>query len=202
MYIDAHSHFGRSNDKEYLHLQNEAVKMLHDKGIFTVATSTNLEDYELTMELAKKSRNILPTFGLFATYSLDYNPEFHNPAMESRRVLSEIGLTSMNMDPNLDYAKMEDVFRILLKHAEKSQKIVIVHTSSEDEKALNMLDNYSLPGVVIHGFRAEHTLLQKIIDKGYYVSVGALTLELFKKSENWDHWRSIAAGIPMDLLSN
>ena len=187
-------------DKKYLHLQDEALKILHDKGIFTVATSINLEDYEKTLDLAKKSPNILPTFGLFAHYALEYKPEIHNPVMEKSRILSEIGLTSMNMDPNLDYKKMEDVFRILLEHAEKAEKIVICHTSSEDEKALDILDKYSLPGVVIHGFRASHDLLQKIIDKGYYVSVGAMILDLFKERKNWNQSRSIAAEIPLDLL--
>ena len=199
MYIDAHSHIGRYMESEYLHLREGVLKMLHEKGIFSVAASTSLEQYNQSLELAKKSRNILPTFGMFANYD-DFNPEIHIPIMENSPILSEIGLTSMNMDPPPDLSKMEELFRVFLEHAEKTKKVVICHTSSEDEMALNILENYSLSGVVIHGFRASNELLQKIIDKGYLVSAGFLITDAFKDSDNWEHWRSIVKEVPMDLL--
>ncbi len=198
-YIDAHSHIGRYMLEDHIHLQNKALKMLEEKQIFTVAASTSLEQYNHSLELAMKSRYILPAFGMFAYYE-DFDSKMHIPIMENSPILSEIGLTSMNMDPPPDLSKMEDLFRIFLEHAEKTKKVVICHTSSEDERALNVLDSYSLSGVVIHGFRASYELLQRIIDKEYYISAGFLITDAFKESNDWEHWRSIAKEIPMDLL--
>jgi Tat protein secretion system quality control protein TatD with DNase activity len=185
--------------EDFVDQQESALKMLQDKKIFTIAASAWLEQYYQSMDLAKKSKNIIPAFGMFATYAKDFDPELHLSILRKAPILSEIGLSVMG-DPPPDMQIMEDVFRIFLEHAEKARKIVICHTTSADEHALSIMDSYDLPGVVIHGFRTSHKMLNKIIGNNYYVSAGFLITDAFKESRDWELWRSIAKDIPMDLL--
>jgi TatD DNase family protein len=187
-------------EDDKVHLLDDALRTLQDKGIFTVATSIQLNMYLKSLEIADKSPYILPTFGLMGTNTYEFNPKLHLPAMESSPILGEFGLTNINQKAQFDDPKMEQVVEKFLEHAEKNQKIIIYHTSSADEEAIEKLDNYSLPGVVIHGFRASMKLLQKIIDKGYYISAGALITNIFQDKPDWNKWRTIASNIPLDLL--
>ena len=68
------------------------------------------------------------------------------------------------------------MFRTQLAEAERLQKPVVLHVVRSFEDVMRILDDYTLRGVVFHGFIGSTQQAVRCFDRGYYLSFGERSL--------------------------
>lgn len=96
------------------------------------------------------------------------------------KIIGEIGLDFAH---SADKVKQEQVFREQLEVAKTSNRPVVLHCVKSFEQIMKILDNYSLPAVIFHGFIGSKEQAQRAVNKGYYLSFGGRTIKSPKTIE-------------------
>jgi TatD DNase family protein len=91
------------------------------------------------------------------------------------------------------YHAQREVFELFLAAARDQDRIVIIHTKGAEREALDILDGYALPRVIIHWYSGPLDVLRDMIERGFYFTVGG---EVGLSEEI----REIARMIPWDRL--
>lgn len=87
-----------------------------------------------------------------------------------------IGETGLDYACNVDKVAQERLFRVHLKAAERLHKPVVLHTVKSFEQTIKTLSEYTLYGVVFHGFIGSKEQAQEAVRRGYYLSFGERSL--------------------------
>ena len=64
------------------------------------------------------------------------------------------------------------VFHEMLSAAEKSSLPVIIHSRGTTSQIVSLLPSYKINKVLLHWFSQPHSLINKIVDRGYYITEG------------------------------
>lgn len=78
--------------------------------------------------------------------------------------------------------EQESIFRLQLETAFKMRLPVIVHCVRAFEQTMAILKDYTLPGVVFHGYIGSPQQTARVIDAGYYMSAGPTSFRSPKTS--------------------
>lgn len=87
-----------------------------------------------------------------------------------------IGETGLDFACGIDINAQTILFREHLMAAQLLHKPVVLHVVRSFEPTLNILSEYSLSGVVFHGFIGSVEQAKRAIDRGYYLSYGVRSL--------------------------
>jgi len=87
-----------------------------------------------------------------------------------------IGETGLDFACGVDINAQTILFREHLMAAQLLHKPVVLHVVRSFEPTLNILSEYSLSGVVFHGFIGSMEQAKRAIDRGYYLSYGVRSL--------------------------
>jgi len=108
-------------------------------------------------------------------------------------MLGELGLDCYFEKDSSRYEAQRKVFEYFLRMASEQDKIVNLHTKGAEKDILKLLESYDIKRAIIHWYSGPLGILKKLIDRGYYFSVGVEILFT-------EHIRKIARNIPDDLL--
>lgn len=112
--------------------------------------------------------------------------------IDSTSYIGEIGL-----DYSARYVKTRELqikcLKEILSLLSNKNKIVSVHSRMAEEELFRLLQDYQIKNVIFHWYSGKLSLMQKIIDEGYYFSINeAMTMSA--------SGRKIISKIPVDRL--
>ena len=168
MFIDAHTHLDFFEDNI-----DKAIKEINDLKILTVANSMNVESYLKNKEYEKKSKYIMPTFGLHPWEAKNFKGDLEGliPYIEESKLIGEIGLDFFWEEDETTYEKQRKVYYFMLKEASKREKLVSIHTKGAEEEILSSLENINYNKAIIHWYSGSLETLKKFIDLGCYFTI-------------------------------
>jgi TatD DNase family protein len=103
----------------------------------------------------------------------DATEEFELPDFTSCDIIGETGLDYVSQ---VDKRVQERLFRAHLEAAERLHKPVVLHVVKAFEPTIKILGEYSLKGVVFHGFVGSEQQATEALRRGYYLSFGERSL--------------------------
>ena len=168
MFIDAHTHLDFFEDNI-----DKAISEINDLKILTVANSMNVESYEKNKEYAKKSKYIIPTFGIHPWEAKNFkgNLEEMLPYIEESKLIGEIGLDFFWEEDETTYEKQREVYYFMLEEASKRRKVVSIHTKGAEEEILSSLEKLNYNKAIIHWYSGSLETLKKFINLGCYFTI-------------------------------
>jgi TatD DNase family protein len=192
--IDAHAHLDGYIEMGAAALDAALAETgLH--GIFTISNSMDEASYARNLEIAARSSWVLPVFGIHPWHAHRYTGRTAELSglMVQSPIYGEIGLDHFFVKDKARYSAQKEIFEFFLGVAREQDKIVIVHTKGAEEEALESLERYALARVVIHWYSGPLGAFRKMIERGFYFTVGGEVM----RSEKL---RAIAREIPANRL--
>lgn len=171
-YYDSHIHL---SDPEYLPDIEFILKQMDNLKIKACCVSMDYKNSLQTLELAEKSKLVLPFIGI--------HPECANDKLEQMTVLIEenyqnlSGIGEIGLDPTFvnndeDSKRQTHVFETLLSLAEKFNKPVSIHSRKSLDDVFQIMTSYNTKHALLHWFDGSKKQLQKAMDMGFFVSYG------------------------------
>lgn len=204
MIIDAHFH--TNVYERYEGAIRTALHILQKSKILVVSNTCSVPEYKTTIKIAKKSPLILPTFGVHPQMAPEYieNLSSLQKYLDEALIYGEIGLDHVHITNKAQYPIQEKLLRLFFENAKKQNKLVILHLDGAEEKGLEIVKEYSLEKVVVHGYWGSEETAKKMIEAGIFFSVGGNMInEKFKsliRDDDWIRVQNIIKIIPDELL--
>lgn len=178
--VDAHCHidFEQFDDD-----RDKVISEAKEKLNFIVNAGSNVEHNKSTLDLGSKYPDfIIPALGLHPCYTDDFDQidqikqqiREHDPV-----AIGEIGLDHHHIQHDEVREEQEEVFRELLRLAEDLQKPVVIHSRDAEKKAVEILNEYDLPEVMLHCFNGTPELAEEAVESG--MTIGVTTQVLYSK---------------------
>jgi TatD DNase family protein len=181
-YIDCHCHLA---DPRIADRWPDFVERAEAKGIshFLMA-GIGPEDWQRQGELCKKSRALLPCYGLHPYWIAAHADVECDKALEELqlRLSDSLGLGEIGLDYRekiaLPAARPHQLkyFHAQLALAQKEEKAVVLHIVRAHDDAIRALKKYSVRGMV-HAFNSNWKHAKAYLDQGLYLSIGAAVLD-------------------------
>lgn len=168
--VDAHCHV---NFERFDTDREDVLERSAERLEFIVNAGVNPEHNEKTLKIAAEHEKVLPALGLHPTYteSFDKVKEVKKQLKENNAVaVGEIGLDHHHVTDEEKRERQEEVFRELVKFAEKENLPVVVHSREAEEKAVNILEDYDVE-VLLHCFNGTPELAEKAAEQGMVIGV-------------------------------
>ena len=188
--VDAHSHLDRYGEE----LEAALAEIAEDR-IFSVATSMNIPSYRRNAEIAGRCPFVLPIFGVHpwnATGYVEHLDDLEAP-IESSPMLGEVGLDRHFVKHASRFPDQHRIFEVFTRAAAEQDKVLNLHTTGAEREVLECLDRYHIERAIIHWYSGPLEILEELIARGYYFTVG-IELGLSSKIQE------IAGRIPSDRL--
>ena len=194
MWWDTHCHY---TDERLADISNH-VKRAHLAGVdHIVIPSTDLEDAKQAAKLSELHQLFFAAgihpheAGLLSPDDIDSFAELMS--LEHCVAVGEIGLDYHYMNQEKTYQKQ--VFESMMMLAQQKSLPVVLHTRSAEADVFDMVCQFPSIIGVCHSYTGEVQLLEKFLDKGYYVSFNGMIT--FPKSNNI---RDLVKYAPMDRI--
>jgi TatD DNase family protein len=171
MLIDTHCHLDRYLHKRFGKVIHPILQQIEEQQILTLSNSLDLTSYNTNCKIARKSRYVIPTFGIHPWNAHKYinRIELIKKLINKAKIVGEIGLDHYYVKDRTRYPAQAKIFRLFL--SETRDKIVSVHTKGAERAVLNLLRTYGSQKVVIHWFSGDLEVLDEMIKEGYYFSI-------------------------------
>ena len=173
---DSHIHL---SDQEYksdiLHIIN-AIEILKLKACCVSMDHQTSVD---TLNLSKKSQNILPFIGVHPEMAQkDALSVFEMIEQKNKEIsgVGEIGLDRKYIASEEEWDVQKKVFSNQLALAEKFKKPVSIHSRKTLGDILEIISSFNLTGVLLHWFDGNKRQLKHVMDLGFFVSYGPVLL--------------------------
>ena len=169
---DSHIHL---SDPEY---QADIVHIINVMELLKFKACCVSMDYETsvnTLNLSKKSQNILPFVGIHPEMALqDTSDVFEMIKQKDKEIIGigEIGLDKTYTKSDEDWDIQKEVFSKQLSFAEKFKKPVSIHSRNTLDEIFEIISSFNLNGVLLHWFDGSKNQLRHAMDLGFYVSYG------------------------------
>ena len=171
---DAHIHL---SDPEYKSDIDMILNYMDLLKIKACCVSMDLETSQETMNLNKKSKNVLPFIGIHPEMAQKESDPVYEMIEENHDVITgigEIGLDRTYIDSEEEWNVQKKVFSKQLSLAEKYNKPVSIHSRKTLSDIFEILPSYKVPGILLHWFDGNKSQLQIAMDNQYFVSYGPL----------------------------
>lgn len=168
---DCHCHL---DFNQYDEDREELLNQIFDELEFIVLPGVGPDSNQKVADIAAENRKVRFNIGLHPTHVDDFERIDHvidqieelNPC-----AVGEIGLDHHHVTDKHDKKRQEKVFRNLLQVAENKNLPVNVHSRDAERKTVEILKEYSLPGVMVHCFNGKPGLAAEIVEEGFFVGV-------------------------------
>ena len=195
--IDSHTHL---TSKEFKQDRFDVLMSAREAGISRMlAVGTNLNDSQMSMELARKFSFIDASIGLHPHEASQWNTEcldYIKTCLSSAVAIGEIGLDFYYNFSTPDQQIHALTDQLELAQAEKMP--VILHCRDAYSQLISILDDTlsnNHAGGVIHCFNGSLEHARQFLNMGFLVGFGGMLT--FKKSDNL---RSVFQAIPNDSI--
>jgi TatD DNase family protein len=180
-FVDAHIHL---SDSIYAQNVGEIVEGAKQSGVVAlVSNSMDLETGRQSLKLAEEySGHVYAALGIHPWNTKNLSPNelqdtidlIHQNEKNREKVVAvgEIGLDS-SYSGNGEVTDIQmQVFHKLLSVAEKLSLPVIIHSRGTTSQIVSLLPSYKIKKVLLHWFSRPHSLISRIVDRGYYITEG------------------------------
>ena len=180
-FVDAHIHL---SDSDYAQNVGEIVEEAKQLGVFAlVANAMDLESSRRSLKLTEEyPDHVYAALGIHPWNTKKLAPNetqdtidliFENAENKQRLVaVGEIGLDATYAGNGEPTEIQMQVFHEMLSAAEKSSLPVIIHSRGTTSQIVSLLPSYKIKKVLLHWFSQPHSLISKIVDRGYYITEG------------------------------
>jgi TatD DNase family protein len=190
MLVDAHAHIDWYTDA-----LSEALGRIEKHHILTMAVAMDVPSYEKTVEIARSSPYIIPTFGIHPWEAARYTDRLHelDRYLEQTPVIGEAGLDFHYVKDAALYPGQVRVFEYQCEWARRLSKPMNLHTRGAEREVLAMLNRYGIARSIIHWYGGPVDLIESFLAAGCYFTVGVDALNPRKQP-------GIAAILPIDRI--
>lgn len=204
MFIDLHFH-----TNVYLRFENSlepALALLDEHKILVVSSSTDPDSYQQTLEIAAKSKYVLPCFGIHPQVAHEYLDKLDDleDLFDQAIAFGEIGLDHYFLKDESQYPAQYTLLEHFFTKARDQNKLVVLHLDGAEEQGYELIKNFSLTKVIVHGYKGSLKTMKKLLEIGCYFSVGGnMILDKFRQEMTEDDWalfQSIIEKMPSDRL--
>jgi len=173
MIIDAHAHIDR-----YAERLKEAIEQINTHHISTLAVSMDIPSYLKTIEIARMSPYINPTFGIHPWEAGRYynNLEVMDQYLMQTPLIGEAGLDFHFIEDTDQYPRQRTVFEYQCEWAKRLGKPMNLHTKGAEEEVLSTLRNFNIKSSIIHWYSGPKKLIESYLSAGSYFTVGVAVL--------------------------
>ena len=176
LYYDSHIHL---SDFEYAGYVDTILNCMESMRINACCVSMNNNNSVQSLELAKKSKFVLPFIGIHPEYARDDLEKMINMIEDHHTKISGIG--EIGLDPTYtnnedDVKRQKHVFQTLLESAEKFEKPVSIHSRKSLDDVLEIMSSYKTEHALLHWFDGNKKQLRRAMDMGFFVSYGPITV--------------------------
>ena len=171
---DSHIHL---SDAEYKTDISHIINSMEILKLKACCVSVDYETSVNTLNLSKKSQNILPFIGLHPEMAQDDTSKIFEMIEKKNKEITgigEIGLDRTYITSEDEWFVQKKVFSEQLLLAEKFQKPVSIHSRKTLDEIFEILSSFNLKGVLLHWFDGNKNQLKHAMDLGLYVSYGPL----------------------------
>lgn len=170
--FDAHVHL---SDDEYRGEIGFILYSMERLSIKACSVSMDNNSSQITLDLAKKSKTVLPFIGIHpekANDDLEYMIRLIHQNSGNIAGIGEIGLDKTYVADEEGFKRQKEVFTQLLGEAERIKKPVSVHSRRTLDEILAIIPSYDIRGFLLHWFDGNKNQLRKATDLGCFVSYG------------------------------
>lgn len=174
MYImDSHVHL---SDYEYQYYIKNIINNMEFMDLYACSVSVNLESSIRNLNLFKDIDIIKVFVGIHPQFS-NQNQIYNIKDILSENSKHISGIGEIGLDPkyfNLynTPSLQKKTFIYQLQLAEKYDKPISIHSRKTVDEILSILQSYNIKKILFHWFEGNNTQLKKVMDKGYYISIG------------------------------
>lgn len=190
MLVDAHAHIDWYTDE-----LDEALRRIERHRILTVAVAMDVPSYRRTVEIARSSPLVIPTFGIHPWEAPRWADRLHelDPWLEETPQIGEAGLDFHYVKDEERYPAQLAVFEYLCAAAGRLSKPMNLHTRGADRRVLELLRRYRPAPSIIHWYGGPLDLVESYLAEGCYFTVGVDVLNPAKRD-------GIARILPLDRI--
>jgi TatD DNase family protein len=173
MLIDTHCHLER---KEYKDLDTLLSGIFSTDVKIVIVSGYDVESSIQAVSLAHNYNNVYATVGFHPSDCknlIESDYDYFNTWLKDEKVVGvgEIGLDYYYGEDNKDDQKQR--FKRQIEIASKYKKPIIVHNRNASEDVYNILKNSNAKGI-IHCFNDDINMANKLIDLGFFLSIGGI----------------------------
>ncbi|MDD2337166.1 MAG: TatD family hydrolase [Geobacteraceae bacterium] len=190
MLVDAHAHIDWYTDTLPV-----ALRQIENLRILTMAVAMDVPSYLKTVEIARSSPYIIPTFGIHPWEALRYTDNLQelDRYLEETPVIGEAGLDFHYVKDKYLYPGQIKVFEYQCSWAQRQSKPMNLHTKGAELEVLEMLNRFKIGRSIVHWYSGPVSLIESYLAAGCYFTVGVDVL-------NPRIPQSIAEILPMDRI--
>ena len=169
MYIDAHAHLDKY-DSELPEILDEIER----DQIFTASVSMNPESYAKSRKLDEQSQWVVTSFGVHPWDAPEFRSRLENldPLIDASPMVGEIGLDYHFVTEPEKHVIQREVFRHFVQRGVSQGKILNIHSKGAEADVDGILGELGAKRAIIHWYSGPLKQLGKLIEKGFYFSVG------------------------------
>ena len=188
--IDAHAHLDRYGEN-----LPRALEQIRALSIRTLGVSMDVSSFCETLRIAAAEPLIVPAFGVHPWEAFRFASDLTqlDGSVEEALAIGEIGLDYHFVKDESRFEAQRIVFEFFLDAAERSGKLINVHTKGAESAVLDSLRKRELQAVIVHWYSGPPELVDDFLDLGVYFTVGVEILHS-------DLIREVAAKLPADRL--
>ena len=190
--IDAHSHL---DHPLLINKIDEIIQKAKNAGLKHIITNgINPETNRVCLELSKKYDIVECGMGIYPRtalkeeimagdypikledFDIDEEIGFIRKNKNNIVAISEVGLDFVHGEDN---QQIED-FQKMINLAEELNKPIVVHSRKAEQKAIEILESSKLKKVIMHCFSGKKSLVKKIADNGWFITVPTIVVRSFQ----------------------
>ena len=210
MYVDVHAHLIHP---KFDGQEDAVAKRAAEAGLeFVIVNGLEPHSNRAVLELCERHTHLLPACGIYPVDAIAKEiasqgwehpfppPEVFSPEDEIAFIdsvadrlvaIGEIGLDQHWVKNQ--QARQEEVFRALIRVAQKHDKPIIIHTRKAEARAFEILQEMNVERADFHCYGGKLKLAKRIAEAGYYLSIPPVVV----KAESFQR---IVAELPIEQL--
>lgn len=190
MYIDAHTHLDKYGQE-----LDSALAEIDRLQILTISVAMDPESYGRSRDIASRSKNIIPCFGIHPWNAQSYADKLQDldPLIQQSPMIGEIGLDFHWVEDNSTYPAQLRVCDYFLSAAREHGKIVNLHTKGAESEILGLLEKNGIERAIVHWYSGPLDTLREMIAHRCYFTIGV-------EIRFSEVIQEVAREIPLDLL--
>ncbi len=173
---DSHIHL---SDTEYEPDILQTINAMEHLKLKACCVSMDYETSINTLNLSKKSSNVLPFIGVHPEMAQKNTSKIFEMIEKKNQEISgvgEIGLDRTYITSENDWNIQKKVFSNQMALAEKFSKPVSIHSRKTLDEIFEIISSFNLKQVLLHWFDGSKNQLKHAMDLGLFVSYGPVLL--------------------------
>lgn len=172
MIIDTHCHLDLYERPELI------VKECEEQNILTIGVTNLPSHFQIGLPHVKLCKSVRLALGMHPLYAIKHKEEFS-------LFLNNINKTSYIGEVGLDFSRegittkeiQIKTFTKILENIQGKKKILSIHSRRAEKEVLELLVNYKIPNAIFHWYTGSQSLINRIVESGYYFSINPSMIE-------------------------